>query len=131
MENFQYFFEWKAGFDPILNNHLKICAKNDTYLSPQSQNNVIHCCAEEIRDIITRHFNNIGFVGENLEVNEAYLGFVELSRTDALTITKKSLIQESIYRFLHTRETFQKMPHLSFYANSSKLYTFLFYMALI
>ena len=24
MGNFQYFVEWKAGFDPILNNYLKI-----------------------------------------------------------------------------------------------------------
>ena len=64
MRNFYYFVEWKTGFDPILNDQLKICAKNDTYQSPQSQNNVIHCCAEEIRDII-RNFNNIRFVGEN------------------------------------------------------------------
>ena len=59
---------------------------------------------KKIRDIITRHFNNIGFVGENLEVNEAYLGFVELSRTDALTITKKiTLSRKYLSFFTHER----------------------------
>ena len=106
MGNFQYFVKWKAGFDLIL----KICAKNDTYLPPQSQNNVIHCCAEEIRDIITRHFNNIGFVGENLEVNEAYLGFVELSRTDALTITKNHSIKK-VFIVFYTREKHFRKCH--------------------
>ncbi|XP_062608080.1 zinc finger MYM-type protein 1-like [Saccostrea cucullata] len=108
--NFQYFIDWKAQFDDVLNVHLST-AKHK-YLSPKVQNEFIRICELEIREAIRNRCAESQFfsimvdettdVAEkaqlaicvryvNLEknsyqVNEDFLGFVEVAQTDSETV---------------------------------------------
>jgi hypothetical protein len=54
---FRYFIHWKAGFDDILSIHLKKCPRNAQYLSPTTQNELILCIGQEVREMITNKAN--------------------------------------------------------------------------
>ncbi|KAK7132902.1 hypothetical protein R3I93_019224 [Phoxinus phoxinus] len=117
--NFNHFVNWKAQFDVALKQHMQTAPKNAIYLSPAIQNELIECCAEEIRgtlinriqaakyftvladesmdisgteqmSICVRYVND---EEENLEIKEDFLGFCPLPKQDAATITSAILNQ--------------------------------------
>ena len=108
---FDYFIEWKSRFDSILRNHLDSSPRNARYLSPQIQNELISCLGDEIRESVVKHIEKSNFYSvmadettdestktqlsicvryltDNFEVEEAFLGFVDLHKTDAETISE-------------------------------------------
>ena len=116
--NFIFFIRWLAKYDKNLAEHLETAAKNARYISPQIQNEIIECLGDNIRAAIVDEITKSKFISimadetadvsmteqlavcvrylskpssEEMEVNEAFLGFVELSRTDAATITASML----------------------------------------
>lgn len=118
--NFDFFVHWKSTFDPILDDHLKHAKKNATYLSPDIQNELIHLAGLEVREAILDSAKSaqwfsiladectdvatheqmsmcIRFVDEESSqpiVREEFLGFVQMDKTDAASIT------EAIVEFL-------------------------------
>ncbi|XP_057294597.1 52 kDa repressor of the inhibitor of the protein kinase-like [Hydractinia symbiolongicarpus] len=90
------------GGDIALGNHLKACSKNATYLSPQTQNEIISCCGDYITDKImsavkqAKFFSIIcdeacgtstkeqmsvvlRFVDQHCNLREEFIGFVHCS----------------------------------------------------
>ena len=45
------------GGDLVLENHLRTCSKNASYISKTSQNELINCCGNYIKDILVRFFS--------------------------------------------------------------------------
>ncbi|XP_068762515.1 zinc finger MYM-type protein 1-like [Montipora capricornis] len=109
--NFDYFIEWKSRFDSILRNHLDSSPRNARYLSPQIQNELISCLGDEIRESVVKQIEKskfysvmadettdestktqlsicVRYLTDNFEVEEAFLGFVDLHKTDAETISE-------------------------------------------
>ncbi len=117
--NFNHFVNWKAQFDVALKQHMQTAPKNAIYLSPAIQNELIECCAEEIRGTLiiriqaAQYFTVLAdesmdisgteqmslcvrYVNEeeeNLEMKEDFLGFCPLPKQDAATITSAILNQ--------------------------------------
>ena len=112
--NFDYFIEWKSRFDSILRNHLDSSSRNARYLSPQIQNELISCLGDEIRESVVKQIEKskfysvmadettdestktqlsicVRYLADNFEVEEAFLGFVDLHKTDAETISERGL----------------------------------------
>lgn len=113
--NFEYFIHWLAKYDNNLSDHLSSAAKNARYLSPQVQNEMIDCLGEVIRSTLVSNVNQSKFISimadettdvstieqlsvcvrylgmssatNKVEVDEVFLGFVPLPRTDAATIS--------------------------------------------
>ena len=112
--NFLHFVDWKSRFDQTLDLHLRTAPKNARYLSPTIQNEFIDLVGRQIRQKIVGLCNRSKFISimadettdssgkEQLsicaryvmptmlgryEVCEDFLGFVELDKTDAKTIT--------------------------------------------
>ncbi|MES9880276.1 MAG: DUF4371 domain-containing protein [Sedimenticola sp.] len=107
--NFIYFVDWLASYDATLKRHLDTCPLNAKYTSPQIQNDIITCIGDYIRAKIVGDINKSPFFSimadettdagvceqlsicvrylVNSEVREDFLGFVELPRTNAETIT--------------------------------------------
>lgn len=109
--NFDYFIEWKSRLDSILRNHLDTSPRNARYLSPQIQNELIPCLGDEIRERIVKQIEKskffsvmadettdestkaqlsvcVRYLTDNFEVEETFLGFVDLHKTDAETISE-------------------------------------------
>ncbi|XP_056595590.1 52 kDa repressor of the inhibitor of the protein kinase-like [Triplophysa dalaica] len=117
--NFNHFVNWKAQFDVALKQHMQTAPKNAIYLSPAIQNELIECCAEEIRGTLINRIQAaqyftvladesmdisgteqmslcVRYVNEeeeNLEIKEDFLGFCPLPKQDAATITSAILNQ--------------------------------------
>ncbi|KAK5868034.1 hypothetical protein PBY51_012481 [Eleginops maclovinus] len=117
--NFNYFVNWKAQFDTTLKQHLETAAKNAKYISPQIQNDLIACCAEDIRETLINNIKTAKFFtvladesmdisgieqlslcvryvsgeGESSEIREDFLGFCPLTQQDAKTIATVILRQ--------------------------------------
>lgn len=108
--NFNHFLQWKSNFNKTLSEHLKSGPKNAQYVSPQIQNELITCIGNYIREYIVTEVSKANFfsimadettdaaiveqmslcvryVSEKAEVKEEFLGFVDLPKTDAKTIT--------------------------------------------
>ncbi|XP_028516933.1 uncharacterized protein LOC114575707 [Exaiptasia diaphana] len=113
--NFEYFIHWLAKYDNNLSDHLSSAAKNARYLSPQVQNEMIDCLGEVICSTLVSKVNKSKFISimadettdvstieqlsvyvryldmssviNNVEVDEVFLRFVPLPRTDSATIT--------------------------------------------
>ena len=113
--NFEYFIHWLEKYDNNLSDHLSSAAKNARYLSPQVQNEMIDCLGEVIRSTLVSNVNQSKFISimadettdvstiqqlsvcvrylgmssatNKVEVDEVFLGFVPLPRTDAATIS--------------------------------------------
>ncbi len=109
--NFNHFVNWKAQFDVALKQHMQTAPKNAIYLSPAIQNELIECCAEEIRGTLINRIQAaqyftvladesmdisgteqmslcVRYVNEeeeNLEIKEDFLGFCPLPKQDAAT----------------------------------------------
>ena len=85
--------------------------RNAFYLSPQVQNELISCPADEIRESIVKQIEKskffrimanettdeptktqlpvcVRYLTDNFEVEEVFLGFVDLHKTDAETISE-------------------------------------------
>lgn len=112
--NFNSFVEWKSHFDAVLMRHLKHHHGRAKYLSPETQNQLIVHIGDEIRDKIIAEANKADFFsimadetadvanqeqmslcvrfikmeGEKPVVMEEHMGFVEVDKTDAETLTK-------------------------------------------
>ena len=52
--NFRHFVSWKAEFDSTLKQHLQAAPQNGKYLSPKTQNELIGCSAEEVRETLLK-----------------------------------------------------------------------------
>lgn len=109
--NFRFLVDWRSQFDHVLRDHLK--STGPRYLSPKVQNEIIRCCETEIREKIVNDCNNSGFFAiccdettdvstkeqmsicvrfvEDSYVREELVGFVELTKTDAKTISQRIL----------------------------------------
>ncbi|XP_014676415.1 PREDICTED: uncharacterized protein LOC106816351, partial [Priapulus caudatus] len=111
--NFNSFVEWKSHFDEVLMNHLQHHDGNAKYLSPEVQNQLIFHIGDEIRDKIIAEANQADLFSimadesadaanqEQMSLSvryvaiedgkpvvlEEHLGFVEVNRTDAETLT--------------------------------------------
>ena len=107
------FINWKAKFDPVLKSHLSHCSKNGTYTSSVIQNELIKVAGDEVKSSILDAARSakwfsvmadecidvatieqmaicIRFVdsyGEDFKVREEFIGFVELEKLDAQTIS--------------------------------------------
>lgn len=87
------------GGDTVLENHLRNCSKNATYISKTSQNEVINCCGKYIKDVLVKEiklnkfFSIIAdeasdcsnkeqmslvlrFIDQSCEVREEFMGFL-------------------------------------------------------
>jgi len=110
--NFNFFVEWKSTYDKLLKEHLTTCSENATYLSPIIQNQLINCIGDEIRSNIVTKANRSRFISimadettdastkeqisvcvrylssldGKMEVNEDFLGLIEVEKTDAATL---------------------------------------------
>ena len=51
---------WLAG-DKVLEEHLKTCGKNQSYISETSQNKIIKCCGQVISEAIIKDIKNSKF----------------------------------------------------------------------
>ena len=49
------------GDDLVLENHLRTCSKNASYISKTSQNELIKCCGNYIKDILVKEINESRF----------------------------------------------------------------------
>ncbi|XP_053405170.1 uncharacterized protein LOC128558907 [Mercenaria mercenaria] len=109
--NFDYFLEWISTNDEKLYKNLISSPKNAKYTSPQTQNEIISCIGDYIRKKIVRDVSDSPFfyimadettdisVTEQMsvcvryiagkEIREDFIGFIELPKTDAETITVK------------------------------------------
>ena len=58
---FQYFIKWKARFDKVISEHLAHCPSNARYLSPTTQNELIVCIGDEIRQLIIDRANSASY----------------------------------------------------------------------
>ena len=48
--------------DKVLEEHLKTCGKNQTYISKTSQNKIINCCGQIISEHIINDLKKISFI---------------------------------------------------------------------
>ena len=87
------------GGDSVLENHLRTCSKNASYISKTSQNELINCCGNYIKDILVKEIKEnrffsvladeasdcsnqeqlslvIRFVDGSGEIREKFLGFL-------------------------------------------------------
>ncbi|KAJ8308416.1 hypothetical protein KUTeg_013290 [Tegillarca granosa] len=111
--NFNFFINWKANHDNDLQKHLTNASPRAKYLSPTTQNELIVCCEAEIQQNIKSRMLNASFfsvmadettdesklsqlsicvryvdwTAKTPEVAEDFIGFIEVQRTDAETIT--------------------------------------------
>ena len=51
--NFRHFFSWKVEFDSTLKQYLQTAPQNGKYLSPQTQNELMECCAGEVKETLS------------------------------------------------------------------------------
>ena len=49
------------GGDSVLENHLRTCSKNASYISETSQNELINCCGNYIKDILVKEIKENRF----------------------------------------------------------------------
>ena len=49
------------GGDSVLENHLRTCSKNASYISKTSQNELINCCGNYIKDILIKEIKENRF----------------------------------------------------------------------
>ena len=109
--NFDYFIQWKSRFDTILSSYRNTSPRNARYLSPHIQNELISCLGDEIRYCIVNLIDKskfysvmadettdestktqlsacVRYLTDTFVVEEAFLSFVELPKTDAQTISE-------------------------------------------
>ena len=105
----------KSEFDPVLKHHLEHCSKNASYTSPTIQNELITLAGDDVKNQIlasareARWFSimadecvdsatieqmslcirYVGASGDEFEVREEFIGFVELEKADAGSISSK------------------------------------------
>ncbi|KAM3843293.1 52 kDa repressor of the inhibitor of the protein kinase-like [Diretmus argenteus] len=117
--NFHHFIDWKAEFDSTLKRHLQTAPKNAMYLSPRTQNELIQCCADDIRETLLTKVKEAKFFSvladesmdisgteqmsiciryvsdkdKSTEIREDFLGFCPLPKQDAATISEAILRQ--------------------------------------
>lgn len=115
-------------FHSTLKQHLETAAKHATYLSPQIQNELIACCAEDITETLINNIRTAQFFtvfadesmdvsgteqmslcvqylsgeGESSEIREDFLGFCPLPHQDAKTIASV-ILQQLTECGLHTK----------------------------
>ena len=116
--NFQFFVDWKSSMDKDLKYHLESAPQNAKYLSPQTQNEFIECIDKVVRkSIVTKIAESHYFSvladettdsatkeqmalcvryldrdsSQTVKVAEDFLGFVELKKQDAETISNSIL----------------------------------------
>lgn len=106
--NFDFFLTWKSKFDSTLRDHLEKSALNAKFTSPEIQNEIITICEDTIRanvvNDIPKYWSVMGdetqdcsdkeqlsicirYVGDDSKVNEDFLGFVQLNKMDAKSIS--------------------------------------------
>ena len=117
--NFRYFVEWKSEFESALKKHLQTAPRNAMYLSPAIQNELIECCAIDIRETLLKKIKEAKFFSvladesvdisgtqqmsiciryvsdkdTKTEIREDFLGFCPLPKQDAVTISEAILRQ--------------------------------------
>lgn len=108
--NFGRLLRWKSEEVPVLKNHLETAAYNSKYTSPDIQNEFINLAGYQVRDTIIRRIKDakwfsvmadectdagtkeqmsvcFRFVDKKGEVYEDFVGFVELDKVDADSIS--------------------------------------------
>ena len=83
------------GGDSVLQNHLRTCSKNASYISKTSQNKLLNCCGNYIKDILVKEIKEnrffsiladkasdcsnqeqLSFVNGSVKIREEFLGFL-------------------------------------------------------
>ena len=60
--NFVEFLQFRVrGGDKVLEQHLKTCSKNASYISKTSQNDLISCCGQFITELVVRKIKESQF----------------------------------------------------------------------
>ncbi|XP_057306732.1 uncharacterized protein LOC130644950 [Hydractinia symbiolongicarpus] len=90
------------GGDIALGNHLKACSKNATYLSPQTQNEIISCCGDYITDKIISAVKQAKFF--SIICDEA---------CDTSTKEQMSVVLRFVDQHCNLREEFIRFVHCS------------------
>lgn len=59
--NFHHFVDWKSEFESTLKIFLQTAPKNPMYLSPAIQNELLECCANDIRETLLEEIKDATF----------------------------------------------------------------------
>ena len=88
------------GGDLVLENHLRTCSKNASYTSKTSQNELINCCGNYIKDILVKEIKESRFFSVLAD------GASDCSNQEQLSLVIRSVdgsgeIREEFLGFLH------------------------------
>lgn len=87
--NFRHYVDWKSEFDSTPKNHLQTAPKNAMYLSPAIQNELIECCAIDIRETLLKEVKEAKFFSvladESVDISRCqYVYAMSVTRTREL-----------------------------------------------
>ena len=100
--NFVEFLQFSVrGGDKVLEQHLKTCGKNASYISKTSQNDLISCCGQFITELIVRKIKENHFFSILSDETSDCSNQEQLSLVIRYDVDSDCVIREKFLGFLH------------------------------